>query len=94
MSSDWATADYYALLEVTPDVDPESLKRAYRRMAQLHHPDANPDDQQAAERFRQVAQAYAVLSDLGQKAVYDRVQSSEYRSRAPQTPLTSPMSTS
>ncbi len=86
MTSDWATADYYELLEVGPDVDLEGLKRAYRRMAQRHHPDANPGDPEAGDRFRRVAQAYAVLSDQTQKAVYDRVQAQEYRSRTPDAP--------
>lgn len=74
MSSDWTTADYYSLLEVEPDVDPEALKHAYRRMAELHLPDANPHDPAATDRFRPIARAHAVLSDLDQKAVYDRVQ--------------------
>ena len=83
MTDDWATADYYALLEVGPDVDSDDLKRAYRRMAQIHHPDSNPDDPGAPERFREVTQAYAILSDLTQKSIYDRVQAKEYRSRTP-----------
>lgn len=74
MSSDWATAHYYSLLEVDLDVDPESLKHASWRMAQLHHPDANPHNPAAADRFQQIARADAVLSDLDQKAVHDRVQ--------------------
>ena len=86
MTREWATTDYYALLEVEPDVDPDVLKRAYRRMAQVHHPDANPGDPGAADRFRRIAQAYAVLSDLAQKAIYDRVQAKEYRSRTPDAP--------
>ena len=81
MSSDWAAADYYALLEVTPEVDPEELKRAYRRMAQIHHPDANPGDPDAAKRFQAVARAYAALSEGGQKVASDR--ETVYRSRTP-----------
>lgn len=86
MTADWATTDYYGLLEVSPDVDPEELKRAYRRMAQKHHPDANPGDPQAPERFRLVAEAYAILSDSLQRSVYDRVQAKEYRGRTPEAP--------
>ena len=84
--TEWATADYYALLEVGPDVDPVQLKRAYRQAAQKHHPDANPGDADAPERFRRVAEAYAVLSDNLQKAVYDRIQTKEYHSRTPDVP--------
>lgn len=84
--TDWAAADYYELLEVGPKADADQLKRAYRLAAQRHHPDANPGDPDAADRFRRVAEAYAVLSDNLQRTVYDRVQFKEYRSRTPDAP--------
>jgi molecular chaperone DnaJ len=77
MSQDWANHDFYGALEVATDVDTAALKRAYRRMAQLHHPDANPGDTGAPERFRMVALAYGVLSDPAQREIYDRIRSGD-----------------
>ncbi len=65
-------ADYYALLGVTRDASAEELKKAYRKRARELHPDANPDDPAAAEKFKEVAQAYEVLSDQTTRARYDR----------------------
>jgi molecular chaperone DnaJ len=65
-------ADYYALLGVARDAPADELKKAYRRRARELHPDANPDDPAAAERFKEVAQAYEVLSDPQTRARYDR----------------------
>jgi molecular chaperone DnaJ len=65
-------ADYYELLGVSRNATAEDLKKAYRKRARELHPDANPDDPQAAERFKEVSRAYAVLSDDEQRARYDR----------------------
>lgn len=64
--------DYYAILGVDRDADQSEIKRAFRKLARETHPDANPDDPHAEERFRQVAQAYEVLSDPARRAAYDR----------------------
>lgn len=64
--------DYYELLDVECDVEADTLKKAYRKAALRHHPDRNPDDPTAEETFKQLNEAYAVLSDPNKRAAYDR----------------------
>lgn len=64
--------DYYAILGVPRDASTEEIKRAFRRLARETHPDANPDDPEAESRFREVAEAYEVLSDPDRRRRYDR----------------------
>jgi hypothetical protein len=62
----------YELLGVRPDASDEALKTAYRKLAKMHHPDLNPNDPDAARRFRQVAAAIAILCDAKRRAAYDQ----------------------
>lgn len=64
--------DYYELLEVTKDSDKSTIKKAYRKMAMKYHPDKNPGDKEAEEKFKAVNEAYQVLSDDEKRAIYDR----------------------
>lgn len=66
-----AQNDPYATLGVARDADDKAIKRAYHRLAQEYHPDRNPDDDAAEERFKQVSAAYAVLSDPQRRKDYD-----------------------
>jgi molecular chaperone DnaJ len=67
-----AKRDYYEILGVHRDVDPAQLKKAYRVVAMRDHPDRNPDDPAAEERFKEASEAYAILSDPGKRRAYDR----------------------
>ena len=64
--------DYYEVLSVGRSASEPELKSAYRRLAVQHHPDKNPDDPQAEDKFKEAAEAYAVLSDPEQRRRYDR----------------------
>ncbi len=64
--------DYYEVLSVSRDADGRQIKSAYRRLAVQFHPDRNPDDKEAESRFKEAAEAYAVLSDPEKRARYDR----------------------
>jgi molecular chaperone DnaJ len=64
--------DYYEVLGVPRDADDGAIKSAYRKLALQYHPDRNPEDQRAEEKFKQAAEAYSVLSDPQKRATYDR----------------------
>ncbi|MDR1293658.1 MAG: DnaJ domain-containing protein [Bifidobacteriaceae bacterium] len=70
---DWFEKDFYATLGVPKDADAAAIKKAYRRLARQLHPDANPGDTASEERFKDVGEAYAVLSDPEQRQQYDAV---------------------
>jgi len=64
--------DYYDVLGVDRSASPEDIKKAYRKLAMQHHPDRNPGDKPAEERFKEASEAYQVLSDADRRAQYDR----------------------
>lgn len=73
------TQDYYAVLEIPPDADDKTIKKAYRKLARQYHPDINSDNQQAEERFKAVNEAYQTLSDPEKRRRYDEMrQQSRY----------------
>jgi DnaJ family protein C protein 7 len=63
--------DYYKILCVEKDANENDIKKAYRKLAIVHHPDKNPDDLSAAERFKDIGEAYETLSDPQKRARYD-----------------------
>ena len=65
-------ADYYDILGVPRSADEKEIRQAYRRLARQHHPDVNPGDEEAAERFKTINAAYEVLSDADKRGKYDR----------------------
>lgn len=65
-------ADYYDILGIDRDAAPETIKKAFRKLARATHPDANPGNPEAEARFRRIAEAYEVLSDPDRRAQYDR----------------------
>jgi len=65
-------ADYYELLGVARNCNAEDLKKAYRKLAMQHHPDKNPGNHEAEHKFKEISEAYQVLSDYERRAAYDR----------------------
>jgi molecular chaperone DnaJ len=64
--------DLYEILGVSKNASPEEIKKAYRKLALQYHPDKNPGDKKAEEKFKEIAEAYAILSDQEKRARYDR----------------------
>ncbi len=72
-SQDWFDKDFYAVLGVSKDVSEAELKKTYRKLARQFHPDSNPGDAAAEARFKEISEAFTVLSDPEQRAEYDQV---------------------
>ncbi|MEM8584749.1 MAG: molecular chaperone DnaJ [Bacteroidota bacterium] len=68
-----AKRDYYEVLGVAKGASDNELKKAYRKLAMKYHPDRNPDDKEAEEKFKEAAEAYEVLNDADKRARYDRM---------------------
>ena len=70
---DWMEKDFYAVLGVAKDADAATIKKAYRKLARQMHPDHNPGDAKAEAKFKDVGEAYSVLSDPEQRGQYDQL---------------------
>jgi molecular chaperone DnaJ len=70
---DWFEKDFYAVLGVPKGAEPDAIKKAYRKLARTHHPDANAGDPAAERRFKEIGEAYAVLSDPEERKQYDAI---------------------
>ena len=65
--------DYYEVLGVDKNADEAALKKAFRQLAKKYHPDMNPGDKDAEQKFKEIQEAYAVLSDAEKRRQYDQV---------------------
>ena len=72
-SQDWFDKDFYKVLGVTKDVSDAELKKVYRKLAREYHPDSNPNNAAAEAKFKEISEAYSVLSDKTQRAEYDQI---------------------
>ena len=72
-SQDWFAKDFYKVLGVSKDVTDAELKRVYRKLARKYHPDSNPGDAAAEAKFKEISEAYSVLSDPEQRKEYDEL---------------------
>jgi DnaJ-class molecular chaperone len=72
-----AHKDYYAILGLSPEATEEEIKKAYRRLALQYHPDRNPGNRQAEEKFKEISEAYAVLIDQRKRNEYDQFRTAD-----------------
>ena len=67
-----AKRDYYEVLGVSRDATVDEIKKSYRKLAMQYHPDKNPGNKEAEEKFKEIAEAYAILSDPQKREKYNR----------------------
>lgn len=72
-SQDWFEKDFYKTLGVSKDISDNDLKKTYRKLARKYHPDSNPGDAAAEAKFKEISEAYTVLSDKEQREEYDQI---------------------
>jgi molecular chaperone DnaJ len=72
-SQDWVEKDFYAILGVAKDASDADIKKAYRKLARQHHPDTNSGDTAAEKKFKDISEAYSVLSDPEERQQYDAI---------------------
>ena len=72
-SQDWFDKDFYKVLGVSKDVSDADLKKTYRKLARKYHPDSNQGDAAAEAKFKEISEAYSVLSDPEQREEYDQI---------------------
>src|ERR671918_91093 len=70
-TKDWIEKDFYKVLGVGKDAKPEDIKKAYRKLARQNHPDQNPGNTAAEQRFKEISEAYDVLSHEAKRKEYD-----------------------
>ena len=80
-------SDHYSVLGVEPTASQIEIKRAYRRLVFLYHPDRNPDDEDAVDNFKRILKAYEVLSDNDKRTQYDEATQSVFKDRPPRSDI-------
>ena len=69
--------DYYKILEIERNATENDIKKSYRRLSKQYHPDVNPDNKESEEKFKDIAEAYSILSDKEKKVNYVRLEEGE-----------------